>query len=79
MHSTSLRRSRETFDSILLPPPKRAPRRDELERPSFAETLKDEWNSQVEGVVRSVQNWDVAAARERGEGVLRGFVERLKG
>ena len=52
---------------------------DEVERPSFAETLKDEWNSQVEGLVKSVQGWDVARARERGEEVLRGVVERLRG
>jgi altered-inheritance-of-mitochondria protein 5 len=53
-------------------PPLPEPPRYQIARPSIVETLKDRWNSDVEGAVRWVQGVRWGSVRD-------GLEERMKG
>ena len=67
------------LNSVVEPlPPLNEPPAYEVKEVSVVETMKDRWNSEIEGVVRRTQNIDWNEVRERWEARLGNVWEKLR-
>ncbi|KAI9754726.1 MAG: hypothetical protein M4579_004573 [Chaenotheca gracillima] len=63
----ALRQQSTLLNSIFEPPAPITPEQRRPRKISFAETLKDRWNEEIEGLVRSIQRTDWGAVRGDAE------------
>ncbi|KAF3924191.1 hypothetical protein ABW21_db0201182 [Orbilia brochopaga] len=77
--SKMLQDSNEALQMILTPPAPPKPRTAYVEtRPDILETMKDGWNSEIEGVVRWAQNTNPTQIFDSLEDVARSAFAGLK-
>ncbi|KAF3088397.1 hypothetical protein TWF569_011456 [Orbilia oligospora] len=79
LSSQLLRDSNGILNAILEPPPPPKPRTTYVEtRSNILETMKDNWNSEIEGVVRWVQNANPTSIFNSIEDMARSTFSELK-